>query len=80
MRRCPACIERSGKLEKENVIKSIEVFDIYTGEHVEDDYKSIALSVSFQSATHTLSDGDITQLREQILTALEKDVKAQLRA
>lgn len=75
-----ACIERSGKLEKENVIKSIEVFDIYTGEHVEDGYKSIALSVTFQSATHTLSDGDITQLREQILTALEKDVKAQLRA
>lgn len=74
------CIERNGRLEKENVIKNVEVFDIYTGEHVEEGFKSIALSVTFQSATHTLSDADITKLREQVLTSLEKDVKAQLRA
>lgn len=75
-----ACIERNGKLEKENVIQNVEVFDIYTGEHVEIGYKSIALSVTFQSATHTLSDTEITQLREQVLSSLEKDIKAQLRA
>lgn len=75
-----ACIEKNGKLEKENIIKNVEVFDVYTGEHVEVGYKSIALSVTFQSATHTLADKEITQMREQLLTALEKDVHAQLRS
>lgn len=75
-----SCIERNGKLERENIIQNVEVFDVYTGEHVDAGYKSIAISVTFQSATHTLSDRDITQMREQLLTALEQDVKAILRS
>lgn len=74
------CIERHGKLEKENIIQSVEVFDVYTGEHMEAGTKSIALSVTFQSATHTLSEKEITQTREQVLAALQQEVAAQLRS
>lgn len=75
-----ACIERNGKLEKENIIQNVEVFDVYTGEHVEEGSKSIALSINFQSSTHTLSEKEISTMRENILTALEKEVAAQLRS
>lgn len=72
-------IEKNGKLDKEQVIVNIEVFDVYTGEHVEQGYKSIALSVTFQSSKRTLSETEIQSLREQILSALESDVHAILR-
>ncbi len=75
-----ACIERHGKWEKENVIQSVEVFDVYTGEHMEKGNKSIALSVTFQSATHTLSEKEISGLRNTLLSALESEVHAQLRS
>lgn len=72
-------IEKNGKLDKEQVIAHIEVFDVYTGEHVEKGYKSIALSITFQSSKRTLSETEIQSLREQILSALERDVHAILR-
>ncbi len=75
-----SCIERHGKWEKENVIQSVEVFDVYTGSHMEKGTKSIALSVTFQSATHTLSEKEINGLRNELLTALKDDVNAQLRS
>ena len=67
-------------LGKENVIQSVEVFDVYEGEHVEAGKKSVALTISFQSAEKTLTDQDINQIHEKVLEALQKDVNAQLRS
>lgn len=73
------CIEQNGKVNKENIIKNVEVFDIYTGEHMEPGFKSIALSITFQSDTKTLQDKEINEVHENILAALAKQVNAQLR-
>lgn len=62
------------------VIRDVEVFDVYMGEHVEKGYKSIALSVVFQSNEKTLQDAEINEIHEKILTTLEKEVDAKLRA
>lgn len=62
------------------VIRDVEVFDIYTGEHVEAGYKSIALSVVFQSNEKTLQDAEINEIHEKILATLEKELDAKLRA
>lgn len=72
-------IERHGKLDKEHIITDVEVFDVYTGEHVEKGKKSIALSITFQSAQRTLKDDEINEVHQVILSALEKDVHAVLR-
>lgn len=74
------CIEQNGKIEKENMIQDIEVFDVYTGEHMEKGYKSIALSITFQSKHKTLEDKEINAMHEAILDALAKQVNAQLRS
>ena len=75
-----SCIERHGKLDKENIIQKIEVFDVYTGEHVEKGFKSVALSVCFQSSNKTLGEKEINQMREVLLSSLEKEMNAQLRS
>ncbi|MGN1343593.1 MAG: phenylalanine--tRNA ligase subunit beta, partial [Traorella sp.] len=67
-------IKRCGK-----IIKSVEVFDIYTGEHVASDSKSIALSVVFQSNDKTLTDQEINDVFEKILVTLKKGCNAELR-
>lgn len=73
-------IQKNGKLDKENIIKNVEVFDVYTGDHVAKGSKSIALRVVFQSTAKTLKDDEIQTIFARILETLEKDHKAQLRA
>ena len=62
-----------------NVIKDMEIFDVYTGEHVEKGKKSIALSVVLQSDDHTLMDVELNEIHEKILMILKKEVNAELR-
>lgn len=61
------------------IIRNVEVFDVYMGEHVAADQKSIALTVTFQSNEKTLTDAEINEVFNKILVTLEKDCKAELR-
>lgn len=61
------------------MIKGIEVFDVYTGEHVEKGFKSIALSINFQSDEKTLTDNEINAVHEKILAVLKAELDAILR-
>lgn len=70
---------KQGRVNKENIIQSIEVFDVYQGEHVKENEKSVALTLTFQSATHTLKDDEINTVFTNIRAALEKNYNAQLR-
>lgn len=71
-----AAIRRNGK----QIIKDIEVFDVYQGDHVEKGYKSIALSILFQSSDKTLTDTEINEVHENILATLKKECNAILRS
>ena len=62
------------------IIRDVEVFDVYEGEHVSKDEKSVALSITFQSDTHTLKDEEINQVFEAILEHIQKDCNATLRS
>lgn len=73
------CIKKNGKLEKENIIQSVEVFDVYMGEHVEEGFKSIALRVTFQSFVKTLKDTEINEIHQKIIETLSKELHAELR-
>lgn len=68
-------IRKAGK----QMVRSIDVFDVYTGEHVEAHSKSIALSVVLQSNDATLTDAQINEIHEKIIASLEKEVNAKLR-
>jgi phenylalanyl-tRNA synthetase beta chain len=61
-------------------LRDMRAFDVYRGEQVGPGRKSIAFSVTFQSPERTLTDEDAAALRDRIVTALEQEFGAQLRA
>jgi phenylalanyl-tRNA synthetase beta chain len=75
----------AGQIEKiitdaaKTLVKSVEVFDVYTGEHIEKGKKSLAISIAFQAADHTLNDEEIQTHFNVILDALKKQTEAILR-
>lgn len=62
------------------LVKAVEVFDVYTGEHIEAGKKSLALSITFQAEDHTLNDDEIQAAFALILEALKAKTGAGLRA
>ena len=61
------------------LIKSLEIFDVYKGEHIEKGKKSIALNIIYQSKEKTLTESEVNEVHDRILNRLEKDLKATLR-
>jgi len=59
--------------------KDLEIFDIYEGERIDADKKSIALSISWQSSSKTLLDGDIDTAVEKIVNSIKKELDGTLR-
>lgn len=62
-----------------SLLESINVFDIYTGEKLGNDKKSVALSLVYRHADRTLTDEEVSQLHEQVVEALEQTFEAELR-
>lgn len=73
-------IKRSGKLKKESIVKNVDVFDVYEGEHVKENEKSIALTMTFQSDKQTLNEEEINQVFNQIIDAITSQCHATLRS
>lgn len=72
-------IMQNGKVNKENVIRSVDVFDVYQGEHVKENEKSVALSMVFQSDTHTLTEEEINGLFNSLIDLIQTKLHATLR-
>ncbi|WP_404285067.1 phenylalanine--tRNA ligase subunit beta [Exiguobacterium aurantiacum] len=58
----------------------LAVFDVYVGENVGDDEKSIAFSLKYQDPTRTLQDEEVTASYEAILAAVQAAHGAEVRA
>ncbi len=61
------------------LLTDIDVFDVYTGENVKDDEKSIAYSLTFSDPTRTLSDDEVMQIFNKIIEDVSKKHNAVLR-
>jgi len=55
------------------LVRDIDLFDIYKGENIPDSKKNLAFHIVFQSDERTLVDSEVNQLRDIIITALEKE-------
>lgn len=63
---------------KNSSISDINIFDIYTGEGVASDEKSVAINLVF-SANETMTDDVINSKMKKVLKELEKELNASLR-
>ena len=57
----------------------MRVFDVYEGDQVPADKRSLALRVVMRSPERTLNEKDIAGVRAKILKALEREFQAALR-
>lgn len=73
-------IEKIFKSHSNNLLKNIELFDVYVGEQVEEGKKSMAYKLTFQSEYKTLVDDDINEIINDMLSDLSKKLGAYLRA
>lgn len=64
---------------KEATLQDIVVFDVYRGKGVEAGHKSIALSLTFQDHSQTLTDSEIDAIFSRILDTLKNEISAKLR-
>ena len=74
-----------GELEKiiryngENLLESIELFDIFEGAQIGQNKKSVAFSLVFRSRDRTLTDEEANKVLEHILQKLQAEAGAILR-
>ncbi|GGD48918.1 phenylalanine--tRNA ligase subunit beta [Paenibacillus nasutitermitis] len=61
------------------LLESVKVFDVYTGEKLGADKKSVAISLVYRHAERTLTDEEVTDLHNQVVTRLEDSFTAELR-
>jgi phenylalanyl-tRNA synthetase beta chain len=61
------------------LLQAVRVFDVYRGAQVGDGRKSLALALTFQAPDRTLSDDDVTPVRDKVVAALAKHVGGELR-
>ncbi|MFM8526496.1 MAG: phenylalanine--tRNA ligase subunit beta, partial [bacterium] len=55
-----------------DLVDSVELFDIYRSEEIGEGRKSLALRLTFRAEGRTLTDGEVAESRQQILTAIEE--------
>ena len=63
-----------------DLIKDIRVFDLYEGENIDKDKKSVALNVIIQSSQKSLTDDDLNKLNKSIISNVENKTGAKLRS
>ncbi len=63
-----------------NLIRSVKVFDVYEGDNIPQDKKSIAINVTLQSSEKTLKDQDLEKINQLIISTVESKSGAKIRS
>ncbi|HKM10824.1 MAG: phenylalanine--tRNA ligase subunit beta [Bacilli bacterium] len=68
-------ISRAGK----NALKNVDIFDVYSGNGVENGMKSLALRLTLGSSEQTLTELEIQKVLVAVIEALKKNFQARIR-
>ncbi len=63
----------------EELLESVDIFDVYTGRGVEEGKKSVAVRFSYRSSGRTLTDEEIRTVHERIVSAIVRETGARIR-
>lgn len=74
-----ANILAAAKNADRNYISDVRIFDIYEGENLPADKKSVALSITFQPKEQTFTDKDIENLMNKVINEVGKKTGGELR-
>jgi phenylalanyl-tRNA synthetase beta chain len=74
-RKIESLIEETGG----DLIEEVKLFDLYQGKQIAGGYKSLAYSIFYRSSKRTLTDKEVNNLQFEIIRALKKKLKAEIR-
>ena len=63
-----------------SLVSDIQLFDLYVGEQVPADKKSLAFRLTYQAGDRTLKDEEADKVQKRILERLSKELGATLRS
>ena len=72
-------VEKLIKKSGSRMLTNIEVFDVYTGENVDKDKKSIAYKLTFTDMDKTLTDEEVMNVFNKIIDDVTSKMDAKLR-
>ena len=64
----------------ESLIRDVKVFDVYEGDNIPENQKSIAISVTIQSSERTLNENDLEKINNLIIKTVENKTGAKIRS
>lgn len=65
--------------QQSEILREYKLFDVYEGEQVGKDKKSVAYSLTFRADDRTLTDQEVGEVMDKILAQLKEELKAELR-
>ena len=77
---------KAGELESiikkldSNIIKKVTTFDVFEGQNIPEGKKSIAINVVMQAADKTLTEKDLDQVSEKIISTVKEKTGATIRS
>lgn len=72
-------IEKTIKEAATEILKKVELFDVYRGVQVGPGKKSAAFSITYRADDRTLTDDDVKAVHDNVLVALKEKLNAKLR-
>ena len=72
-------VERVAFATERKLLKKVELFDVYEGEHIESGKKSYAVNFVLQDESKTLTDKQIDKTMQNLIRNLQSQLGAQLR-
>ena len=73
-------LEKLIKAVDENTIQKVRTFDVYEGENIPKDKKSVAINVVLQALDKTLSENDLDQVSQNIIETVRAKTGAIIRS
>ncbi|MDE0086741.1 MAG: phenylalanine--tRNA ligase subunit beta [Candidatus Poribacteria bacterium] len=61
------------------LVESVRLFDVYVGDQVPEGKKSLAYTITYHSATETLTDKTVNELHDKVVKRLNEELGAELR-
>jgi phenylalanyl-tRNA synthetase beta chain len=62
-----------------DLVKSANLFDVYRGKQIPADMRSLAYSIEYHSLDRTLTDEEVEEVHQKIISALADKFGAELR-
>ena len=63
-----------------SIIQDVTTFDVYQGENISKDKKSVAINVTLQSTNRTLSEKDLDLISKKIIDIVKEKTGATIRS